>query len=363
MYSKRDVARPKTRLGLCAVVLAAFVLSGCEFLGPRALEAGRTDYNAAAKSTAVDQLLLNIVRMRFNDRPYFLEVSSISSTAEAGAAFGGTDEKGIEGGIRYLERPTIIYTPLTGESFVRQLLSPVTLETLLLLRDAGWEMDDILSVFAERMNGVPNASTGGDSTPEGVPEFQEFKELGEAVDELEDRDFLLFAAGDAVGGNEIVIAVDPRARGTQEFVTFTRILKLNPEAPVYRMRVGVIQDSEDTIVIKTRPIMSALFFVGQGVQVPQEWLDAGSVNFAVDPLGNPFDWDQVHGDLILIKSSESEPPNSVAYSKVEYANRWFYIKAGDVDSKETLTMLSIVLTLKAGGIKTERPVLTLPVGG
>jgi hypothetical protein len=338
-------------------------VSGCEFLGPRALEAGRTDYNTAAKSTAVDQLLLNIVRMRFSDRPYFLEVSSISSTAEAGAAFGGTDEKGVEGGIRYLERPTIIYTPLTGESFVRQLLSPVELQTLLLLRDAGWEMDDILTVFADRMNGVPNASTGGDSTPEGVPEYLKFQQLAEAIDELEDNDFLLFASGEEIDSGELIIAVDPRARGTQAFMDFTRILKLDPKASVYRMRVGVVQESDDEIVIKVRPIMSALFFVGQGVIVPQKWLDAKSVNFAVDAMGNPFDWDLVHGDLILIRSSESEPSRGVAYSKVEYANYWFYITARDFDSKETLTMLSIVLTLKAGGIKTERPVLTLPVGG
>ena len=109
--------------------------------------------------------------------------------------------------------------------------------------------------------------------------------------------------------------------------------------------------------------MSALFFVGQGVIVPQKWLDKKSVNFAVDAMGNPFDWDQVHGDLIYIHSSQSEPPDRSTYAKVRYAGYWFYIAANDFDSKETLTMLSVVLTLKAGGIKTERPVLTLPVGG
>ncbi len=71
----------------------------------------------------------------------------------------------------------------------------------------------------------------------------------------------------------------------------------------------------------------------------------------------------MHGDLIVVKSSESEPSSRVAYAKVEYANYWFYLGVEDFDSRETLTMLSVVLTLKAGGIETQRPVLTLPVGG
>ena len=238
----------------------------------------------------MEQLLLNIVRMRFNDQPYFLEVSSISATVEAGAAFGGTDEKGVEGGLRYLERPTIIYTPLTGESFVRQLLSPLDVQTLLLLRDAGWEMDDILTVFADRLNGIPNAPTGADSTPEGVPEYLEFQTLAEAIDELEDDNMLVFSNSERGNREHIVIAVDPRARGTKYFADFTRLLKLNPDAPVFRMRVGRIQRSDDEIIIKIRPIMSALFFVSQSIEVPDAWQKVGGVNFAIDESGNPFDW-------------------------------------------------------------------------
>jgi hypothetical protein len=126
------------------------------------LRGGRTEYNEAIKTTDVDQLLLNIVRMRFNDRPYFLEIASISSTAELSASVGGRassgyiDQNTIEGGLTYLERPNIIYQPLIGEKFVRRLLEPADLHTLLLLRSAGWEIDDILRVFANRINGVPS---------------------------------------------------------------------------------------------------------------------------------------------------------------------------------------------------------------
>ena len=87
--------------------------------------------------------------------------------------------------------------------------------------------------------------------------------------------------------------------------------------------------------------MSAMFFVGQGIQVPDEWLEQGAVNVATDLSGDPFDWSQVHGDLMNISSSPSEPPTSGVYAKVEYARYWFYVDILDIDSKETLTMLSV----------------------
>ena len=131
------------------LIFLGVAITGCEILGPRALRAGRTDYNEAIRATEIEELLLNIVRLRFSDEPYFLQIASISSTAELAASLGGRstfndiDENTIEGGLSYLERPTIIYQPLTGEKFVRQLLEPIDLNTIFLLRLAGWELDDI----------------------------------------------------------------------------------------------------------------------------------------------------------------------------------------------------------------------------
>ena len=110
-------ARPITTVVIIlGVVSSTLMVTGCEFLGPAAVRAGRTDYNAAMKTTDVEQLLLNIVRLRYNDKPYFLTIASVSATAEAGVTFGGNEkETGVEGALSYFERPTIVYIPLTGE--------------------------------------------------------------------------------------------------------------------------------------------------------------------------------------------------------------------------------------------------------
>ena len=87
------------------------------------------------------------------------------------------------------------------------------------------------------------------------------------------------------------------------------------------------------------------------------------MNIALDKSGIQFDWSRVQGDLIKIITSPTEPAGSDVYAKVKYFDNWFYIGRNDVASRETLTMISTVLTLKAGGISTERPLLTLPVAG
>ena len=65
---------PRLRLLLCA---ASALAAGCA-LGPRSVEQSRLRYNEAVKTTAEQQLLLNIVRLRYTDNP-----SSLAGTAIA----------------------------------------------------------------------------------------------------------------------------------------------------------------------------------------------------------------------------------------------------------------------------------------
>jgi len=51
---------------------------GCS-LGPQALKVSHGQYNEAIRMTRDEQLLLNLVRLRYRDAPTFLEVSSITS--------------------------------------------------------------------------------------------------------------------------------------------------------------------------------------------------------------------------------------------------------------------------------------------
>jgi hypothetical protein len=58
------------------LVLISLILSGCG-LGPSMMRADRLTYNDAIQFTDRQELLLNIVRLRYNEGPEFLATSSI----------------------------------------------------------------------------------------------------------------------------------------------------------------------------------------------------------------------------------------------------------------------------------------------
>src|SRR5262245_20436442 len=72
----RRVAR---RIG---VLCAAVAIAGCSAFGPKALLQTRLQYNEVVKATTEQQLLLNIVRLRYTDTPSSLAVSNIAAQFE-----------------------------------------------------------------------------------------------------------------------------------------------------------------------------------------------------------------------------------------------------------------------------------------
>ena len=62
----------------------ALASAGCSF-GPRALESTHGQYNEAVKRVAEEELLLNVVRLRYDDNLTLLDVSSIATQYEVGA--------------------------------------------------------------------------------------------------------------------------------------------------------------------------------------------------------------------------------------------------------------------------------------
>jgi len=80
--------------GVFAGVALVGALSGCTQLGPKVLRSGRPAYNNAILATNDEQLLQNIVRLRFVDSLGFLTASSVtanislSATGAVNAGFG-----------------------------------------------------------------------------------------------------------------------------------------------------------------------------------------------------------------------------------------------------------------------------------
>jgi len=114
-----------------ALVLSLSI-TACAHLGPRSVVVDRLDYNTAIADSWKEQTLLNIVKIRYEDLPIFLDVSSIVSaySLDTGATIGGqiagvggAGNHGSAGGsvngtVTYSQNPTITYTPMTGDKFL-----------------------------------------------------------------------------------------------------------------------------------------------------------------------------------------------------------------------------------------------------
>ena len=126
---ERSLRMIRTKSGIAnwAALCGAILLSACATrLGPRTIPAPRFDYNERIARSQNDQLLLNLVRLRYRDTPVFLDVVTVIAQYTLDARVGvfprihvdGTDgtELGVDLGGCYSEQPTITYEPISERS-------------------------------------------------------------------------------------------------------------------------------------------------------------------------------------------------------------------------------------------------------
>ena len=72
--------------------MGALALSGCHSIGPRTVTADRFDYSSAISDSWKQQILLNIVKIRYLDLPVFVDVTSVVAgySLQTGVSTSGT---------------------------------------------------------------------------------------------------------------------------------------------------------------------------------------------------------------------------------------------------------------------------------
>jgi len=343
-------------------LIVCTLVAGCTSHGPAAVQGSRTDYNVVLRKTDDEQMLLNLVRLRYRDRALFLEVSALNTqftftgAVNSRVDVGDDDVTGIGGSVSVEESPTITYTPLQGADFVQRVLSPISMEMLFLLDTSGWSSERLFRMLVDEMNGVENATGANGPTPSQAPEFEDFKRLTQLLRKLELKNLV---AGAIYQGTP-VIDFEPDALSRPEYQEITQILGLKPDIRIYPVTESVRGGTAESINLRFRSFSGVMYFLSNSVDVPEADVAAGRVTVTRDAAGNEFDWHRVTENLMRIHSS-STPPENAAVS-VRYRNNWFYIDDSDLDSKSTFSLLGAVFSLQAGDAKGIAPVLTIPVG-
>jgi hypothetical protein len=117
------------------LICSALAAAGCQTIGPANMQRDRIDYGGAIADSWKEQTLLNITKLRYSDTPVFLEVSSVISSytlqSELSLAarifpHSRTDTyRNLGATGTYTDRPTISYTPVTGQKYIDALLRPI----------------------------------------------------------------------------------------------------------------------------------------------------------------------------------------------------------------------------------------------
>jgi len=333
------------------------------------------------QQTADEQLLLNIVRLRYSDTPVFLELGSIvagysletrgdaSTQLGISGAFAGADPEasfaGVSGGVTYIERPTVTYTPLQGEEFAKRLLTPVPPQILFALGASGWSIERLLLIGAASLGTMENAPTASGPTPKEAPTFENFKESAAAMRRLTKKGVVRIRLLMEDDGVDTVLSVrDPDPADSESIEDLAKLRGwLSPATDVRELSLVKVEGvrAETKLLMHTRSLLGMMYFLSQSVEVPAEHLERGVVTQTLDENGAPFDWSLVTGKVMSIRSSAERPRG--AFVATRYRGTWFFIDDADVNSKVSFGLMQHLFSLQASSGKGGSPMLTIPAGG
>lgn len=408
-----------------STLVVSVLIAGCSTFGPSALQKSRLQYNEVVKTTTEEQLLLNIVRLRYTDTPSSLAVSGIAAQFETTKTFQLTPFFVASGaelaksysavlpqlGIAGADRPTFSLTPLDDQEFTRKLFTPLPLDGLIYLAKTTWPISTVFRLYLENLNWVPNAQTASGPTPKEPPVFQDFLRGVQALQTLQNRGQLVLGAEErseaqgsslpagSVTARDIIEAAksgyeyrldDKGTAWTLFKKTSQPVLLLHPQAAdsvemsevarAFKLKAGLAKfpitqetfspfpstypsEGVTGVDLETRSLLQALYYVSHGVDVPPEHAAGRLVTVTRDASGQTFDWQLVMSGLFRAYSAKADtrPPN--AYVAVPYKGYWFYIDERDQDTKSTFSLLMELSRLELVGKSGSGPLFTLPLSG
>ena len=355
-----------------------FLLCGCQStFGPRALKGTHPAYNQAIVNTLDQEMLLNLVRLKYRDRPFFLWVGSVTATFSMGADIGVEGQYGIDWkrdlgdgrvvspniGMRYAQSPTISYTPLHGEDFLKSVLTPISLEAILVITQSGWSVERVFGICVERINNLYNAPSASGPTPEEQPRYRKFKRMLEILRTLQIASLIEIGLDlEAEENKNLVFSIDPDPQYQDLIDELRALLEVSQQVNHFKITTNFLDFKKEEWDVRSRSIASVLHYLSQNVEVPEEHKEAGLITVTKAKDGGNFNWDKTPaGRMFKVRCNKSKPKN--AFIAVPYRGAWFYIADDDLQSKSTFILLSQLFNLQAGQTKDAGPTLTLPVGG
>jgi hypothetical protein len=343
-----------------------FVAVGCQHLGPKTIAVDRFDYSSAIGDSWKQQTLLNIVKLRYMDLPVFVDVASIVAgySMQTGVTINGTlsSEKAAQGNFAsvggqaiYTDRPTITYVPMTGEKFLRGLITPIDPKNVFFLLQSGYSADFILGMAVESLNGVRNRSTAGGTVREADPDFIRALNLLREVqaagafgmrveeDKAKESTGVVFFRRDDISPDIAQKAVEIR-----------RLLKLPAEPEKFVLTYSPTRGAENELAVSSRSMLQIMQAFASHVDVPEVHLKGHNAWPSPENISTAENRQQ----HLQIHSGKEKPRD--AFAAVRYRDYWFWVDDGDFETKRALTVVMFFFTLAETGGAERLPLVTIP---
>jgi len=350
------------RVGSTAAIVLLAV--GCSSIGPETIPRDRFDYVEAIRDSGKEQMLLNMVGLRYAEAPLFLRVTSVISqysidgrVSAAAPPYelqaAAVPPLGVSGG--YADRPTITYTPMSGAEFTRSVMTPIPPQTIMSMIQAGWRADLLLRLAVRSVNGVAAAEVVGSSEDQ-----KDYYEMVSLMQKIQAAGGLSFRVEKRAPDDVAIIVI--RAADSQAMklnrARLGEILGLEPGLSEYRLVFGSQTTGGNEIAMITRSILEMLLDLALWIEVPPEHITAGRTrpshdSEAMEDLG--------FKPMIHVHSSTEKPDD--AFVMVRYDGMWFWINNEDFRSKRTLGFMQLMFSLAESGGGQKAPVVTVQAGG
>ncbi len=338
-------------------------LVGCAGIGPKTISRDRFDYVTAISESWKRQTLLNLVKTRYADAPVFMDVTSVinqyavESQVQLGASWTNppsSNAQNIGGSAKYTDRPTITYSPLSGEKFTKSLMTPIPIPGILFLVQSGYPVDYVLRICVHTINGIEN-SYGGSLAGRGAD--QQFPELIAALAKIQKHGGLGMRVM-PIGESQVFVMFFRPLQDTlivEELSKVRKILGLRQDAREFTVSYGSFTQDATEIAILSRSMLQVMIDFSSYIDVPETDIADGRVYASRDASTGT-----VKGlpPLVNIHSGKSEPKDN--FVSVKYREHWFWIDDRDYPSKRLFTFLMMLFSLTETGGQSAAPIVTVP---
>jgi len=253
---------------------------------------------------------------------------------------------------RFTDRPTITYTPLTGNRFIENIATPISPRAIFETIENGFPAHAMLQMGVASINGLRNVDSDLDGARPADPRFLEVASLLRDAQRTGGVGTRLRL--DPEGRHAVVLTLRKPQATPQELAAGRRVrelLGLDQDATEFELVGGDFATHPRQIAVRGRSLLRVLQVLALYVDVPEQDVAEGRAT-----AGLPVPGDQPRTFHVL--SADDEPADaSVA---VRYRGRYFYVSDRDLGSKRLLSFIMILFSLADRSEDAAKPVITIP---